>query len=201
MRRRGDPRAILQLGLQRMGQEFARERDAVNFAQSMQMRGLDRAFMQGRDAQQRQDALDAEGRQNARRDAEWQRNRDAELQDRATQGIDSAFTMTSPDGKYVAAGVKTKGGEFKPFMVQPVPAAKETMTSEDIVKQIQGLKERGIEASYGPGGFSYQPHRPPASGWETSNEYDQDGRVKKSTRKPIGADSVAGSRTSGLGLF
>lgn len=49
MRRRGDPRAIMHLGMQRMGQDFARERDAVNFAQGQMAFGQQQAVMDARD--------------------------------------------------------------------------------------------------------------------------------------------------------
>ena len=50
MRRRGDPRAIMQFGMQQMGQDFARERDAVNFAQSQMMFNQQQQAMDARDA-------------------------------------------------------------------------------------------------------------------------------------------------------
>jgi hypothetical protein len=50
MRRRGDPRAIMQLGQMQMGQNFARERDAVNFAQSQAMFGQQQQAINQRDA-------------------------------------------------------------------------------------------------------------------------------------------------------
>ena len=50
MRRRGDPSAILRFGAQQMGQDFARERDAVNFAQQQQMFGQQQQAMDARDA-------------------------------------------------------------------------------------------------------------------------------------------------------
>ena len=50
MRRQGDPRAIMQLGQMQIGQDFARERDAVNFAQGQMMFNQQQQAMDARDA-------------------------------------------------------------------------------------------------------------------------------------------------------
>ncbi len=199
MRRQGDPRAIMQLGQMKMGQAFSREMNDVNFNQSMQMRGLYQAFMAERDAQQQGQQLEGEQRQNARRDAEWQRGREAELADRAGQSIDSAFTMTSPNGQFFVPMVKDKGGNARPMGgAFPMPKPPE---------QIQGMQQdaekRGYDLIQMPSGeWKLNKRDGQASGgWETTTT-DAEGNTTRSVRKPIGgAGAAAGSRTSGLSIF
>ena len=50
MRRRGDPSALLRFGMQQMGQDFAREQNAVNFEQSQAMFGQQQQAINQRDA-------------------------------------------------------------------------------------------------------------------------------------------------------
>jgi hypothetical protein len=89
MRRRGDPRAIMQLGMQRMGQDFARERDAVNFAQNQMMFDQHQAAYDARDARNfdqglmmfelQQDAI------NARDERNFEQQQQIEAQRRAAE--------------------------------------------------------------------------------------------------------------------
>ena len=74
MRRRGDPRAIMQLGQMQMGQDFARERDAVNFAQSQMMFGQQQQAMDARDARNFDQGQMMFGRQQQAMDARDARN-------------------------------------------------------------------------------------------------------------------------------
>lgn len=174
-----------------LNREFAREQDQANFNQAQQLRTMDQAW-----------ALDAEKRQNERRDTEWQRSRDAEMQDRQLQGIDSAFTMTSPDGQFMIPGVKTRGGDFKP-MGGAYPVPKPGATPEEIQAMQQNAEKKGYDLMQMPNGEWKLNKRdtPPPAGWETTTT-DAEGNTTRSTRKPLGgAGAAAGSRTSGLGIF
>lgn len=174
MRRQGDPRAIMQLGQMKMGQAFSRE-----------MRGLDQAFMTERDAQQQSQQLEGEQRQNERRDAEWQRGRDAELADRAGQSIDSAFTMTSPDGQFFVPMVKDKGGNARP-MGGAFPMPKPGASPEQIQAMQQDAEKRGYDLIQMPSGeWKLNKREGQASGgWETTTT-DAEGNVSTSRRVPF----------------
>jgi hypothetical protein len=171
--------------------DFAQQQDKTAFAQAQQLRSMDQAW-----------SLDAENRQNARRDTEWQRNRDAEMQDRQNQGIDSAFTMTSPDGQFFVPMVKDKGGNARP-MGGAFPMPKPGATPEQIQSMQQDAEKRGYDLMQMPSGEWKLNKRdtPPPSGWETTTT-DAEGNTTRSTRKPLGgAGAAAGSRTSGLDIF
>lgn len=74
MRRRGDPRAIMQFGMQQIKQDFAHERDAVNFAQSQMMFNQQQQAMDARDARNFDQGLMMFGLQQGAMDARDARN-------------------------------------------------------------------------------------------------------------------------------
>jgi len=74
MRRQGDPRAIMQLGQMQMGQDFARERDAVNFAQGQMMFNQQQQAMDARDARNFEQGMTMFGMQQGAADARDARN-------------------------------------------------------------------------------------------------------------------------------
>lgn len=144
--------------------DFARERDAVNFDQSIQMRGVDQDFIMGRDEQRRQDALDAEQRGNARSDFEWNRGRDAELQDQRNRGIDKFYYEPTPDGTSALPMVVDKGGNKRhvgggPRDLRPQP---QPPSPEQHAKTISGYLMKGIQATWDPkiGDYRLDPLRP-----------------------------------------
>lgn len=209
MRRRGDPRAIMQMGMQQQGMDFARERDANNFqqqqqrdatnhAQGMQMWNLDRSFQLDAEGRRNQAALDAEGRRNQRGDAEWTRSRDAELEDRKNSAIDAPFTMTDPSGKFVIPGVKTRGGDFKPMGgAYPVKEANAGPTPAEVNQMRQDADTRGYDMVQLPSGeWKLQRKLQPSDQGSETTVYDADGKpTQRTVRTPRGGS--AGSKGTG----
>lgn len=73
MRRQGDPRAIMQFGMQQRQQDFAREQNAVNFDQSLMMFGMQEGAAATRDARNFQQGVQMQDMHNqaaAARDAQ-----------------------------------------------------------------------------------------------------------------------------------
>lgn len=221
---RGDEKTVLDITQQQAGfdqrgidrafsaeqsqqnRDFSTQRDQRNFEQSKELRGLDQAFMENRDATRRQDALDAEHRGNARRDMEWNRGREAEAADRANQGIDSAFMMTMPDGSGAVPMVRDKSGNARmsggfmpsrPVTTPPTPG--------EIAKHISENMAKGIIASYDAkkGAYDYAPLKPgtpQSTGSETTTfEFDADGKPvpkgKSTTTRTLSAGTTPQSKT------
>ena len=143
MRRRGDPSAILRFGAQQMGQDFAREQNAVNFEQGLQMFGMQQGAMDARDQRNfdqsqmqfgmQQGVMDARDERNfsqqqqleQQRRADDERRRNAEADGRSITGMSS---LEAPDGSgYVpmvqhADGTVSAAGGYMPRRAAP-PAA------------------------------------------------------------------------------
>ena len=159
-----------------------------NFAQSKEMRGIDAAYRESDYQRNKQDALDAEVRGNARSDLEWNRNRGAQLEDERNRGIDAPFEMQFSDGSKLPM-VRDKGGNLHQTgggMIRPpgVPPPK----PNDIWAHMQEAGKAGFDASWhGPEkGFSYAPRaaqKPQDGGSEsTVEEQDANGNWAPRTR-------------------
>lgn len=216
---RGDRDMVTKLALNEQGQQqrgidrafsaeqageqrnFARERDAVNFDQSMQMRGLDQAFAEKRDATNFNQSLTLEGLRTSEQAMRDERERAQRAQEQQNNSIDAPFTLTDPSGQFMIPGVKTKGGEFKP-MGGAYPLPKPGFTPEQIRGMQTDAEKRGYDLVQLPSGeWRLEKKAAPAvPGYETTTT-DAEGNTTRSVRKPIGGAGSAGSRTSGLSIF
>ena len=156
-------------------------RDERNFEQQQQLHGIDRAYQESVYQRGKQDALDAEGRRNEREDQNWQRNRDAELQDRAAGGIDKFYYEPTPDGTSALPMVVDKGGNKRlvgggPRDLRPQP---QPPSPEQHAKTISGYLMKGIQATWDPKIGDYRldplrPDKPQSDGTETLVEEPDD---------------------------
>lgn len=125
-RRRGDPRAIMQLGMMEKNQQFVDAQNDKNFQQGMQMFGMNQQAQAARDQQselQRQSMEEARRQwelqmyglktgEQAMRDERERAQQEAERQAAAAAGLE---TITDPSGRFTLPGIRTKGGEFRPM--------------------------------------------------------------------------------------
>lgn len=163
MRRQGDPRAIMQLGQMQMGQDFARERDAVNFAQGQMMFNQQQQAMDARDARNFEQGMTMFGMQQGAADARDARNFQQQRQIEAErfmaeQAAQEAarnrvpmmgqvpipgtnYMGTYADGRYMGNVPMAKPPE--PLSFQPVPGTNVMVPRGEGADRIPLMENRG----------------------------------------------------------
>ena len=163
MRRRGDPRAIMQLGQMQMGQNFARERDAVNFQQQQTMFEQQQQAMDARDARNFEQGMTMYGMQQGAADARDARNFQQQRQIEAErfmaeQAAQEAarkrvpmmgqvpipgtnYMGTYADGRYMGNVPMAKPPE--PLSFQPVPGTNVMVPRGEGADRIPLMENRG----------------------------------------------------------
>jgi len=163
MRRRGDARAIMQLGQMQMGQDFARERDAVNFAQGQMMFNQQQQAMDARDARNFDQGVMMFGMQQGAADArdvrnfQQQRQIEAErfMAEQAAQEAarnrvpmmgqvpipGTNYMGTYADGRYMGNVPMAKPPE--PLSFQPVPGTNVMVPRGEGADRIPLMENRG----------------------------------------------------------
>lgn len=163
MRRRGDPRAIMQLGQMQMGQDFARERDAVNFQQQQAMFNQQQQAMDARDARNFDQGVMMFGMQQGAADArdvrnfQQQRQIEAErfMAEQAAQEAarnrvpmmgqvpipGTNYVGTYADGRYMGNVPMAKPPE--PLSFQPVPGTNVMVPRGEGADRIPLMENRG----------------------------------------------------------
>jgi hypothetical protein len=137
-RQQRNPRLLMQLNAQTTAQNFARERDAVNFQQALAMNALHNQTQAQRDAQQRQyQTQDQAARQHQElmfyglnqgaQAMEAERRRKQEEMDRQARGVTGVEMMPAPGGGFVpvvkhADGTTSLAGGYMPAPKPPQPA-------------------------------------------------------------------------------
>jgi len=180
MRRRGDPRAIMQLGQMQMGQDFARERDAVNFAQGQQMFGQQQQAMDARDARNfeqgkemfgmQQGAMEARDAANfmqqqqleearraaemAAQQAEIERRQQYGLKPLTVPGTNTPFFQDAKGSIYTGSALPSQ----EPLSFAPVPGTDLMMPRGQGADRLPMMQNRGT-----PGQPNLQPVGPSGS--------------------------------------
>jgi hypothetical protein len=183
MRRRGDPRAIMQLGQMQMGQNFARERDAVNFAQSQMMFGQQQQAMNERDARNFDQGLMMFGLQQqgmeARDAANFAQQQQLEAERRAAElAAQNEARNRQPNVSFQPIpgtdyGIPSADG--RPMGTVPVNKPKSTSYAP-----VQGVP--GLMVPTGPGADKLPPmQQVPNPGWSVTGQ-------PKTRMEPVGGE-------------
>lgn len=186
MRRRGNYAPILQLGQMQMQQEFQAQQQQNHLGQQREMFDLQRQDQAARDAQDRQDRKDNWTRDQEERQRQEEERRTWNMtqhglavgeeamryqREQAQREADRNRTPTIgtipvPGTDYV---IPTADGHAMGTLPTQKPPP-EGPKPEDIAKHIQDMQGQGVQAQYGPNGWTYVPAKAKADTVKVVNE-------------------------------
>jgi hypothetical protein len=176
MRRRGDPSALLRFGMQQMGQDFAREQNAVNFEQSQAMFGQQQQAINQRDAANFEQGRIMFGEQqnamNQRDERNFAQQQQLEAERRAAEAAAEQAAQTEARNRQPNVNFQLIPGtdygipsvDGRPMGTLPVNKPKSTSYAP-----VQGVP--GLMVPTGPGAGKLPPmQQTPNPGWSVTGQ-------------------------------